>query len=427
VTNLENQRNEFERKYNKEKSNWEYLESQIEIQKTKNTQLLEMIDNLGELDKAQESKPEFTQEEYDNIKIRLESRIEENKTLKNEKNILENEVSEWRKKIVEDSEKNNDYVKGLITQIKEMHIKNSTMEKKSGDFRKQVESAMKQKNEEIFKLQEKIKATVIDFKKLKKKSIQKNLDRKSSMDINSGYYKELAYKIEDMQNDLNLKDRTIKDYELIIKEKTDEISLVYQKMDQIADKIKNKNIDSNLKKLTKDNQELMSANSKLEIEVKTLSDKVKRREKLISDVEKEKDKLTENANEYRKQLTELQFDPSTQKSPDSQRMLVEFKKIQKENGMFSNKIELYKEKISKQTTRLDSMQIINLCLVSMNKQKIKYVDILKSWCEDIPPSKEAQLVKLKQMESKLAEKLNELSNEIRGANPRLSKAMDEVS
>jgi len=337
-----------------------------------------MIDNLGELDKAQESKPEFTQEEYDNIKIRLESRIEENKTLKNEKNILENEVSEWRKKIVEDSEKNNDYVKGLITQIKEMHIKNSTMEKKSGDFRKQVESAMKQKNEEIFKLQEKIKATVIDFKKLKKKSIQKNLDRKSSMDINSGYYKELAYKIEDMQNDLNLKDRTIKDYELIIKEKTDEISLVYQKMDQIADKIKNKNIDSNLKKLTKDNQELMSANSKLEIEVKTLSDKVKRREKLISDVEKEKDKLTENANEYRKQLTELQFDPSTQKSPDSQRMLVEFKKIQKENGMFSNKIELYKEKISKQTTRLDSMQIINLCLVSMNKQKIKYVDILKS-------------------------------------------------
>jgi len=31
------------------------------------------------------------------------------------------------------------------------------------------------------------------------------------------------------------------------------------------------------------------------------------------------------------------------------------------------------------------------------------------------------------MESKLAEKLNELSNEIRGANPRLSKAMDEVS
>lgn len=427
MTNLENQRNEFERKYNKEKSNWEYLESQIEIQKTKNTQLLEMIDNLGELDKAQESKPEFTQEEYDNIKIRLESRIEENKTLKNEKNILENEVSEWRKKIVEDSEKNNDYVKGLITQIKEMHIKNSTMEKKSGDFRKQVESAMKQKNEEIFKLQEKIKATVIDFKKLKKKSIQKNLDRKSSMDINSGYYKELAYKIEDMQNDLNLKDRTIKDYELIIKEKTDEISLVYQKMDQIADKIKNKNIDSNLKKLTKDNQELMSANSKLEIEVKTLSDKVKRREKLISDVEKEKDKLTENANEYRKQLTELQFDPSTQKSPDSQRMLVEFKKIQKENGMFSNKIELYKEKISKQTTRLDSMQIINLCLVSMNKQKIKYVDILKSWCEDIPPSKEAQLVKLKQMESKLAEKLNELSNEIRGANPRLSKAMDEVS
>lgn len=101
---LENERDEFERKYNKEKSNSEYLESQIETckveieeLKNKNLQLLSFTDSLGRLDTEQEQPSQASQEEFNKLKVLYESKSEEIKGFKEEAERYKDEVKEWRK------------------------------------------------------------------------------------------------------------------------------------------------------------------------------------------------------------------------------------------------------------------------------------------------------------------------------------------
>jgi chromosome segregation ATPase len=400
VNSLENERDEFERKYNKEKSNSEYLKSQIDAYKAeieelknKNLQLLNFTDSLGRLNTEQQQHPQANQEEYNKLKILFESKSEEVKGFKEEAERYKDEVKEWRKKLVEESEKNNEYVKSILDKNKNLQTKYNEFERKCIDFKKHADNNFQKKNEEIFKLQEKIKTFVVEKSKMKKLMVQKEIEIRSQVENqNLGNNKELVMKNENLRNEVDNLNRKLIDYEGIIKEKAKEVAMVYQKMEQIANQIETKQVDSNFKKLVKENSHLITENSKLEVAVNSLNDKLKRREKTIKELKVDRDQLTSKLSEYHRLMPS---DEVVSSSSDNKENFEQLKSMERQTQSYLNKIAQLKHSLEMYASKLEQMEIINLALVTMNKQKIKYVEILKSWWEDIPESKEQKLVKIK--------------------------------
>ena len=120
----------------KKNNNWNYLEDhikdqqkQIEESKNKYIQLLNFSDSIDKLHSHNAEESKINEEDYEKIKVLLNSKIEENKSLIEENEKFKIEISGWKKKLMNESQQNNEYVKDLINQIKDLQEKNFEFQK----------------------------------------------------------------------------------------------------------------------------------------------------------------------------------------------------------------------------------------------------------------------------------------------------------
>ena len=80
------------------------------------------------------------------------TKTEENKSLKEECEKFKLEVNEWRNKLMQESERNNEYNKELVDQIKDLQTKNFELQKSAKKHNNEaIMKQFKDKNEHIFK------------------------------------------------------------------------------------------------------------------------------------------------------------------------------------------------------------------------------------------------------------------------------------
>lgn len=279
-------------------------------------------------------------------------------------------------KLVEESEKNNEYVKSILDKNKALQTKYNELERKCVEFKKHADTNFQKKNEEIFKLQEKIKLLCVEKSKIKKLMMQKEVDIRSQVESqNLENSKELVMKNESLRIEVDKLNKKLIDYEGIIKDKAKEVALVYQKMEQIANRIETKQVDSNFKKLVKENSHLITENSKLEVAVNSLSEKLSRREKTIKELKADRDHLTSKLSEFHRQTPS---EDVVLPISDNKENVEQLKSMERQTQSYLKKIAQLKHNLEMYANKLEQMEVINFALVTMNKQKIKYVEILKS-------------------------------------------------
>lgn len=303
--------------------------AQIEELKKKNEQLLSFMDNLGKLNTEKDVNVVDTHE-YEKLKVLCSTKSEEIKTLTEENERHKREVAEYRQKLTSEAESNNKTFKDLSQKIKELKVMNFQIESKILESNnKAVMAAAKEKNEQIFMLEEKLKEMKSVNSKLKKNSLQKEIQLRGDLDKEYQLkQKDLITKYEELENkNVNLVKLIERRDEKILQQQS-EIEKVYAKLEQISSKIQNQDIDNNVKKLSKENVDMISLNSKLEYSVKKYQERVKRRDATIEDLKQEKAMLKSQIEELQSQITNFDY-PSKQPSSDDSQQKAELMEITK--------------------------------------------------------------------------------------------------
>jgi len=256
-------------------------------------QLLNFGESIGKLNTSASKEIEHEEEEFEKLKIIANTKTVENKSLLEELEKIKQEVNVWRNKLVDESERNNEYSKDLIVQIKDLQAKNFELQKADKKLKNDaVMNTLKEKNQMIFKLEEQLKDKQISINKLKKTFLQKEIQLREDLEKESQLkLKETSTRFDTLEDENKRLEQMLKRRESILEEKQQELKMVYSKMEEISSQIENKSLDNNFKKLSKHNSELVIEKSKLEAQVNSLSDKIKNREEIITNLEGERDNL----------------------------------------------------------------------------------------------------------------------------------------
>jgi hypothetical protein len=119
--------------------------AQMDELKTRYNQILTFKDNIDTLNAYEDDGAKVDIKEYEKLQLMLNTKIEENKSFKAEISRYNKEISEYRHKLIDESEKNNEHLKELTIQIKDLRQKNFELENKNITTNKEI--IMKATNE----------------------------------------------------------------------------------------------------------------------------------------------------------------------------------------------------------------------------------------------------------------------------------------
>jgi hypothetical protein len=119
--------------------------AQMDELKTRYNQILTFKDNIDTLNAYEDDGAKVDIKEYEKLQLMHNTKIEENKSFKAEISRYNKEISEYRHKLIDESEKNNEHLKELTIQIKDLRQKNFELENKNITTNKEI--IMKATNE----------------------------------------------------------------------------------------------------------------------------------------------------------------------------------------------------------------------------------------------------------------------------------------
>lgn len=266
--------------------------------------MLNFTESIDKLQPQNTEETKISEEDYEKIKVLLNSKIEENKSVVEENDKFKIEISEWKKKLMQESQQNNEYVKGLISQLKDLQEKNFELQKSNLKLKKYdaLSNTLKERNERIFKLEEKVKEMNDNSRKLKKNFLNKEIQLREDLE-KEGFEKnkELSLKIEEFSETIKSLQQTIQRKDRLLDEKQDELMMMYNKMEEISNHIESKNVDSVVKKLSKENSELIVDKANKDVMISNLTEKLKKKDETIANLESERDELFKRIVNYKRE------------------------------------------------------------------------------------------------------------------------------
>ena len=266
--------------------------------------MLNFTESIDKLQPQNTEETKISEEDYERIKVLLNSKIEENKSVVEENDKFKIEISEWKKKLMQESQQNNEYVKGLISQLKDLQEKNFELQKSNLKLKKYdaLSNTLKERNERIFKLEEKVKEMNDNSRKLKKNFLNKEIQLREDLE-KEGFEKnkELSLKIDEFSETIKSLQQTIQRKDRLLDEKQDELMMMYNKMEEISNHIESKNVESVVKKLSKENSELIVDKANKDVMISNLTEKLKKKDETIANLESERDELFKRIVNYKRE------------------------------------------------------------------------------------------------------------------------------
>ena len=331
---------------------------------------------------------------------------------------------------MQESQQNNEYAKDLINQIKDLQEKNFELQKNNLKLKKYdaMTNTLKERNERIFKLEEKLKEATEISRKLKKSFLNKEIQLRSDLEKESlEKSKEQSLKIEELNENIKVLQQTLIRKDKMLDDKQEELMMVYKKMEDISSHIESKNVDSVVKKLSKENSELIADKANKEIIISNLNEKMRKRDETIAQLEAERDDLFKKIVNNKPDNLHTDIKPSQNSGFSDKENSIEIDQMRK----YNKSLEIEKERLIKKQEdlihRLTTMETSNIALTSIIKTKTKFIGIITPYVdEDIPETVQQKAMELKKLEKALLAKINEISEEISVNAPRLSKAMNEL-
>lgn len=329
--------------------------AQMEELKTRYNQLLNFRDNIDTLNTFEDDGAKVDIKEYEKLQLMLNNKIEENKSLQDVISKHTKEISDYRHKLIEESEKNNEHLKELTTQIKDLRQKNFELENKSIHSNKEmIMKATNEKNKKIFMLEERLKESKSVMSKLKKQMFQKDIQIRQDMDKEYiSKNKDLAFRIEELQNENETLLKEIGRRDNALKEKQKEIDLVYQNMAHISTKIETKKLDNSVKKLEKQNTDLLELASSERLQ---FQDKVKKRDEIIIELEKERDNLISAISQLQRELSNANLSSPKERKSNGKENVAQIQEFLKEITILEKKLDKGRKELEKYAVRLHLME-----------------------------------------------------------------------
>lgn len=253
------------------------------------------------------------------------------------------EISEWKKKLMHESQQNNEYVKGLISQLKELQEKNFELQKGNLKLKKYdaLSNTLKERNERIFKLEEKLKEMNEISRKLKRNFLNKEIQLRADLE-KEGFdkSKELSLKIEGLNESIKVLQQTIQRKDRLLEEKQEELRMMYNKMEEISNHIESKNVDSVVKKLSKDNSELIADKANKDVMLSNLTEKLRKKDDIIAQLESERDELFKKIVNSKPDSLQAEAKPSNMLiSYNEKENSKELEQVKKTNKTLENALE----------------------------------------------------------------------------------------
>ena len=395
-------------------------------------QLLNFSESINKFSNAPNNDSRLSTSEFEKLKIVSNTKTEENKSLKEECEKLKIDLNQWRTKLMQESERNNEYNKELVEQIKDLQTKNFELQKANKKYANDtIMKQFKEKNEQIFKLEEKLKDSILINQKLKKANLEKELKLRQELEQECQQnMKKTISKLEEKELEYIQLQKTIKNKDEKIDDLKQEVNLVYTKMSEISTQIENKNIDGSYQKLLDQIQQLKFENSKLEVRMKSQSDKLLKRENTIVQYESERDDLIKQMFEKQRQPVVMSMDePSDLKSTgvyEDGGLSIEL--LNNSKLALEDKIRDQEDDIARNNQRIEYMEYANMALASSLKAKKKMIKLLKRNIDEIPASLQGEIDRIDSMDKQLIANIRKINEKLKSLKigQRLSKAIDDI-